>query len=393
MVASVPSAELAVRAYSALAPAASASDPIGDSKITRGALEHAHFCVTVNLNPKQSPRDRSAPSMPNHLHSAAEILLQLASPAASENFSPFGEQPFLLLDLQTVTVSQARQLQAYLPQLCCPVIAVGSIPDTAGPLCDTTVNTTEDAEALCSNIRNNPIAAMTLVQLLRHNERASISDGLLAESLAYSTLQGGAEFRRFIKQKKPPGTEHQTQPAVIYHRVDKRLTIELNRPDRANAFSVAMRDGLVEALHLLATDTSITIATICGNGKHFSAGGDLDEFGTLPDAASAHAVRSMRSAGRLINDNAERIECHVHGACIGAGIELPAFCHHIQAQADSFFKLPEVSFGLIPGAGGTVSVLRRIGRHRCAWLALSGQAIDARTALDWGLIDNIVNTD
>ena len=330
--------------------------------------------------------------MPNHLHSAAKILSLLASPAASENFSPFGEQPLLLLDLQAATAPQVKLLQAYLPQLCCPVIAVGSMPEAAGPLCDTTVNTAEDAEAICSNIRKNPIAAMTLVQLLRHNERVSTSDGLLAESLAYSTLQGGAEFRRFIKQKKPLNTERQIQPAVMYHRNDNKLTIELNRPDRANAFSVAMRDGLVEALRLLAVDTSITGATICGNGKHFSAGGELDEFGTLPDTASAHAVRSMRSAGRLINANAERIECHVHGACIGAGIELPAFCHHIQAQAHSIFKLPEVSFGLIPGAGGTVSVLRRIGRHRCTWLALSGQAIDASTALDWGLVDNIVDT-
>jgi enoyl-CoA hydratase/carnithine racemase len=335
----------------------------------------------------------SGPTMPNHLHSAAEILLQLASPAASENFSPLGEQPFLLLDLQAATVSEIRQLQTHLPQLCCPVIAVGAIPEAARPLCDTTVNTAEEAEALCRNIRNSPIAAMTLVQLLRHNERASAGDGLLAESLAYSTLQGGAEFRRFIKQKKPLGNEHPIQPAVMCHRVDNWLTIQLNRPDRANAFSVAMRDGLVEALQLLAADTSITGATICGNGKHFSAGGDLDEFGTLPDAASAHAVRSMRSAGRLISENAERIECHVHGACIGAGIELPAFCHYIQAQADSFFRLPEVSFGLIPGAGGTVSVLRRIGKHRCAWLALSGQAIDARTALDWGLVDNIFDAD
>ncbi len=331
--------------------------------------------------------------MPNHLHSATEILVQLASPAAIENFAPLGEQPFLLLDLQSVTASEIRALQAYLPQLCCPVIAVGLMPDAAGPLCDTRVNTTEDAEALCRNIRNSPIAAMTLVQLLRHNERASTGDGLLAESLAYSTLQGGAEFRRFIEQKKPPATEHPIQPAVRYDRNHDRLTIQLNRPDRANAFSLAMRDGLVEALRLLAADTSITGATICGNGKHFSGGGDLDEFGTLPDAASAHAVRSMRSAGRLINEHAERIECHVHGACIGAGIELPAFCHHIQAEADSFFKLPEVAFGLIPGAGGTVSVLRRIGRHRCAWLALSGQAIDASTALDWGLVDNIVDTD
>lgn len=328
--------------------------------------------------------------MHSHLYSAAELLEKLPYPAAHENFSPLGQPPFLLLDLQAATALQIEQLHAYLSQLCCPVIAVGAVPDTAIPLCDTTVKTLENAEPLCRNIRTNPIAAMTLVQLLRHNERVSVSDGLLAESLAYSTLQGGAEFRRFMEQKKPASAEPEIQPAVLCQRNGNRLRIDLNRPNHANAFSVAMRDGLVEALRLLATDTSITLATICANGKHFCAGGDLDEFGTLPDAACAHAVRSIRNAGRLISENAGRIECHVHGACIGAGIELPAFSHHIQAQADSFFKLPEVCFGLIPGAGGTVSIPRRIGRHRCAWLALSGQPIDATTAHAWGLVDCIV---
>jgi enoyl-CoA hydratase/carnithine racemase len=61
----------------------------------------------------------------------------------------------------------------------------------------------------------------------------------------------------------------------------------------------------------------------------------------------------------------------------------------VSAAPDAFFELPELAMGLVPGAGGTASLPRRIGRQRTAWLALSGERIDARTALRWGLVDAI----
>jgi enoyl-CoA hydratase/carnithine racemase len=74
---------------------------------------------------------------------------------------------------------------------------------------------------------------------------------------------------------------------------------------------------------------------------------------------------------------------------MGAGIELSAFAAHVSAHPDAQIALPEISLGLIPGAGGTVSMTRRAGRRRCAQLALLGQSISAATALEWGLIDEI----
>jgi enoyl-CoA hydratase/carnithine racemase len=75
---------------------------------------------------------------------------------------------------------------------------------------------------------------------------------------------------------------------------------------------------------------------------------------------------------------------------MGAGIELAAFAGRVVATADAAIGLPEVTLGLIPGAGGTVSVTARAGRHRAALLALSGKTIDAATAHDWGLVDEVV---
>jgi enoyl-CoA hydratase/carnithine racemase len=152
---------------------------------------------------------------------------------------------------------------------------------------------------------------------------------------------------------------------------------------------MAMRDGLTEGLHLLAADARLTKAIISGEGRCFCTGGDLEEFGLAEDPARAHLVRSTRHVGLLIHEQASRVECHVHGACIGSGIELPAFAHRIVAAEKTFFQLPEINMGLIPGAGGTVSILRRIGRHRTAHLCLSAKRITAPTALEWGLIDSI----
>ena len=105
--------------------------------------------------------------------------------------------------------------------------------------------------------------------------------------------------------------------------------------------------------------------------------------------AAAHLVRVAASVAALLDRVADRVTATVHGACIGAGIELPAYAGRLVARPDATFALPEVAMGLVPGAGGTVSIPRRIGRHRTAWLAITGRRIDAATALAWGLVDEV----
>jgi enoyl-CoA hydratase/carnithine racemase len=94
---------------------------------------------------------------------------------------------------------------------------------------------------------------------------------------------------------------------------------------------------------------------------------------------------------RLLSQCRDRVEFRVHGACIGAGAEMAAFGRHVVAARNSFFQLPELRMGLIPGAGGCVSIPRRIGRHRTAYLVLSGRKLSAAKALEWGLVDALVD--
>ena len=126
-----------------------------------------------------------------------------------------------------------------------------------------------------------------------------------------------------------------------------------------------------------------------GNGPSFCSCGDLDVLGTAPAPVDAHSIRTRRNAGVALSAIADRVEVHVHGTCVGAGVELPAFAGRVIAHPDTTFLLPEVSMGLVPGAGGTSSIPRRIGRHRAAYIGLIGRPFDANTALRWGLIDAI----
>ena len=216
--------------------------------------------------------------------------------------------------------------------------------------------------------------------------------GVIIESLAYSTLQAGPEFARWLDERGPVRAPVIADP-VLARRDDDTLYVTFNHPQRHNAFSTDARAALLETLAVAQLDPSVTGIVLSGNGPSFCSGGDLAEFGTLADPASAHLARTRHSPALVLDALAVRFSrgcrARVHGRVMGSGLEMAAFCGWVEAHGDSVFGLPELGLGLIPGAGGTVSVTRRIGRWRTAYLVLSGKTIDAETALAWGLVDAI----
>jgi hypothetical protein len=244
-------------------------------------------------------------------------------------------------------------------------------------------------ESVVETVGSNPLASTSLALLLRSSRGRSTSDGLIAESVTYGLLQGGPEFARW--RSDHPVRERRPEPEspVEVSRIGEQLSIVLNRPQVRNAFNAAMRDALLAALHLAEVDDSIATVAIRGNGDAFCSGGDLDEFGTRPDPVTAHLVRLSRNVGRSLAFLSHRTTVRIHGAAVGSGIELAAFAHRVVASRSTRISLPEVHLGLIPGAGGTVSVTRRIGRHATMLLALGLPSIGAQTALEWGLVDEL----
>lgn len=244
--------------------------------------------------------------------------------------------------------------------------------------------------SLTKAVGRAPDAAVMLAQVLRTGEGLPVDLAIQVESLAYSTLQHSSAFRAWREARTRRAPRLSDEPVALL-RMATRLDIVLQRPEVHNAFDARMRDALCEAFDLVALDTSITDVHLRGAGPSFCSGGDLDEFGTAPDAAAAHLVRMMQSVGRRVHACSSRVTAHVHGACIGAGIEISAFAGRVVADPSTTIRLPEVAMGLIPGAGGTVSIPRRIGRHRTMFLALLDQHVDLATATRWGLVDTIVS--
>lgn len=322
-------------------------------------------------------------------------LPALAVTGESSSYSPFGE-PLLLLDLRGCALAGAQVQEAWqwLSRQACPVIGLALEQDRHALIadCDALVATESEAAVMSTYIRQNPMAATVLVQLLRYSESLTIEHALTSESLAYSILQSGPEFQAWLQANRAeaPAVHSDSGPAVLIEREEDQLSLVLNRASNRNGMTVEMRDALLEALQLALADDSIKQITLSAKGKCFSTGGDLTEFGTAPDPVTAHMVRSVALPGRLLARCAQRVKVKVHGACVGSGIEFPAFAGHITAAEDAYFQLPELKFGLIPGAGGTVSIARRIGRQRTAWLVLTGKRIKADQALEWGLVDALV---
>jgi enoyl-CoA hydratase/carnithine racemase len=244
-------------------------------------------------------------------------------------------------------------------------------------------------EELKAAVAASPAAAVTVAQLLRVACSLPHDAGLVAESLAYSALQGGPEHRRWLAHRSRPAPRTDPGPAVEARRDGACLRVTLDRPHVRNALSATMRKELVAALEVARLDDTVERVVLTGRGSVFCAGGDLSEFGTAPDPVTAHLVRTAVSPAGCLAACASRTVAIVQGSCVGAGVELAAFAGWVVARPGTTFRLPEVSMGLVPGVGGTVSIPRRVGRQRAAWLALSGATLDARTALAWGLVDAV----
>lgn len=329
----------------------------------------------------------------------SELIALARHRRLSSSFGTARGEPLIVVDLQADHSNDPPMLHDAalheLGTLPAVIVGVGPVDHPAAWLVDVVADPEligGEAAAIINGVGQRPLASTALCLLLRHGDQRTISAGLVAESTTYSMLQGGPEFARWLTSRRPSAPRANTEPVVITERDENTMTIVFNRPRRHNAVDVAMSEQLVEALTEALTVSLAEPAlriVLRGNGPSFSSGGDLAEFGSLPDPVTAHAARLSRSSGQLIAMMSDRIEAQLHGNCFGAGIELTAFAGSVIAAPDTRIALPELSLGLIPGAGGTVSLPRRIGRHRTALLALTGLTIDATTAHRWELVNRV----
>ena len=317
---------------------------------------------------------------------------------AAELFSPLGAEPLVLLD--------ALALPDRLPPaVLIAVDRAGALPAVDPDRFDALVTTRPNAPTPWASVVPSrldaqlnmaradaaaaPIATAILARVLRITGQLQFEEALEVESFAYSALLGGAEFRRWRSTRQPGGASR--AGAVRYDRDGAVVTLTLASPQTGNAMTATMRDALYEALANVLDDPGAPRVILKAEGRCFSTGGHLPEFGTATDLAQAHAIRTLRSSARLLHRLGDRAEVRLHGACIGSGIEVAAAAARRVGSPDTFIQLPELRMGLIPGAGGTVSIARAIGRHRLMWLVLGAFRLGAESAREWGLLHEIAD--
>jgi enoyl-CoA hydratase/carnithine racemase len=167
----------------------------------------------------------------------------------------------------------------------------------------------------------------------------------------------------------------------------------LNLPKRRNALSPDLRAELLVQLQAAITDDTIRAIVIAGVQGCFSAGGDIS---TMQGITSVAGRARMQNAGALMQTLVEcpkPVIAAVEGWCVGAGLSLAAACDIVVASADAKFSLPFGKLGLIPDLASLYTLPPRIGTGRTKWLAFTRRTIDAPQALDWGLAEELVDSD
>jgi enoyl-CoA hydratase len=169
------------------------------------------------------------------------------------------------------------------------------------------------------------------------------------------------------------------------------LLITVNRPDKLNALNKTVLDELNSAVDEVYNNHAIRSAIITGAGaKAFVAGADISEFQGLKHSEGMDLAHKGQYIFKKIEDSPKPIIAAVNGFALGGGCELAMACHFRIASENAKFGQPEVNLGLIPGYGGTQRLTQLIGKGRAIELLITGNLLDAPTALQYGLVNYVV---
>jgi enoyl-CoA hydratase len=177
---------------------------------------------------------------------------------------------------------------------------------------------------------------------------------------------------------------------LLFERRDRVGIITINRPDKRNALNIKTREEGAALLDQLREDQTVGVVVITGAGdKAFIAGADIAEFAGRT-AMMQRDVMTARSLFTAIDTFPKPIIAMVNGYCLGGGCELALACDLRIASETASFGQPEINLGIIPGGGGTQRLTRLVGEGKAMEMILTGEIIDAKTALSIGLVNHVV---
>jgi E-phenylitaconyl-CoA hydratase len=180
---------------------------------------------------------------------------------------------------------------------------------------------------------------------------------------------------------------------LLFDSTDHVAVITLNRPEVRNAMNRELSGALVEALQQVRDDPDIRVAVIIGAGRTFSAGADLKEraqIGRAADADISSVLEASRTSGFARMAIAKPMIAAIDGYCLAAGFELALLCDMRICTPEARFGLPEIVRGFFPGGGGPQRLIRAVPQAVAMEMILTGDPIDATTALRVGLVSRVV---
>jgi 2-(1,2-epoxy-1,2-dihydrophenyl)acetyl-CoA isomerase len=173
-------------------------------------------------------------------------------------------------------------------------------------------------------------------------------------------------------------------------------TVELNRPEALNAWNQQFGLDLLAALGAVAADEQVRAVVITGAGRAFSSGADLKDVsgGQTTPSGRPNVYTTLTERYHPIMHTIREMEkpvvAAVNGPAVGIGCSLALCCDLILAAESAYFLLAFVNIGLVPDGGSSLFVPTRIGMARATEMAMLGERVSARQALDWGLINRVV---
>ena len=165
--------------------------------------------------------------------------------------------------------------------------------------------------------------------------------------------------------------------------------VRLNSPD-LNIYNLEMREDLIEAFRAVRDTPDVRAVVLAANGRNFSAGADLSEFGTAESIFEARRIRWWRDPWLPLLDSPKPSVAALHGYALGAGMEMALMCDFRLAAPDTQVGLPETRLGMLPSAGGSQTLTRLVGPGRALPIVLEGRTYPAWDALRMGLVDEVV---
>ncbi|HSH76705.1 MAG TPA: 3-hydroxyacyl-CoA dehydrogenase NAD-binding domain-containing protein, partial [Longimicrobiales bacterium] len=197
-----------------------------------------------------------------------------------------------------------------------------------------------------------------------------------------------SQLAREIHDRHAPSriqaNQRMTSP-VRFERLDSIGVITLDNPP-VNAMSLQVRTALRDALTEAFADDAIDALVLTGGGKMFSGGADIREF----DSGVSNQPPTLPDLIELVEEGPKPVVAALHGTAVGGGCELPLGCHARVAAAGTQIGLPEVTLGIVPGAGGTQRLPRLVGVPAALDAIVSGKFMSAERARELGLLDEVV---